>query len=152
QVVNTSLMTDLMNLGLWSEEMRHLIIEYDGSIQNIPLIPQHIKDLYKTVWEIKMRSVVDMAIDRQPYIDQSQSLNIFMERPTYQSVSSMHFHGWKNGLKTGLYYLRSKPISSAIKFTVDQELVERTLSSLQEMENSKGDSENMYNTCESCSC
>lgn len=152
QVVNASLMADLTKLGLWSNDMRHLIIEYDGSIQAIPGIPADIKELYKTVWDIKMKSVVDMAADRQPFIDQSQSMNIYLQQPTYQNVSSMHFYGWKRGLKTGLYYLRSKPISSAIKFTVDQQIVEKTLSSLQDYENSKSEQENKSSACESCSC
>ncbi|KAI4290943.1 hypothetical protein PAPHI01_0217 [Pancytospora philotis] len=152
QVVNNSLMADLMELGLWSNEMRQLIIEYEGSIQAIPAIPDHLKALYKTVWEIKMKSVVDLAAGRQPYVDQSQSLNIFMEQPTYAKVSSMHFYGWRAGLKTGLYYLRSKPISSAIKYTVDPEIIQRALSSLQDIESSKDDHENKLNSCASCSC
>lgn len=152
QVVNSYLMEDLLRIGLWSNEMRNLIIEYDGSIQNIPGIPSEIKQLYKTVWEIKMKNVVDLAADRQPFIDQSQSLNIYMQHATYQKLTSMHFYGWKRGLKTGMYYLRTKPIGSAIKFTVDQEMVERTLSSLHDYENSKDDQENNANTCGSCSC
>lgn len=151
QVVNSYLMADLLKLGLWSNDMRHLLIEYDGSIRDIPGIPENIKELYKTVWEIKMKAVVDMAADRQPYIDQSQSMNIYMEKPTYQKLTSMHFYGWKRGLKTGMYYLRTKPISSAIKFTVDQEIVERTLSSLQDYENSRDDRD-ANGTCDACSC
>lgn len=156
QMINKYLMDDLAKLGLWSNEMRNLIIDHDGSIQKIPGISREIKDIYKTVWEIKMKSIVDMAADRQPFVDQSQSLNIYLEQPTYKKLTSMHFHGWKRGLKTGMYYLRTKPISNAIKFTVDQNLVEKTMSSLQdyELSMSKGDTENQLNNngCESCSC
>lgn len=152
QVVNTSLMNDLIDLGLWSNEMRHLIIEYEGSIQAIPAIPEELKKLYKTVWEIPRKDLLDMAADRQPFIDQSQSLNIFMEQPTYPRVSSMHFYGWKAGLKTGLYYLRTKPISAAIKYTIDPEVVQRALSSLQDIESSREDQEAKSSTCASCSC
>ncbi|KAI5149343.1 ribonucleoside-diphosphate reductase subunit M1 [Enteropsectra breve] len=151
QIINKHLMKDLLKLNLWSEDMRQLLIDFEGSIQNIPLIPADIKELYKTVWEIKMKSIVEMAADRQAFIDQSQSMNIYFAQPTYQQLSSMHFYGWKLGLKTGIYYLRTKPIGSAIKFTVDQELVKRTLSSLQESEKNKSN-ENEDNGCASCSC
>jgi ribonucleoside-diphosphate reductase subunit M1 len=120
-------MKDLIDLGLWSLELKNLIIAHDGSIQNIPSIPLEIKNLYKTVWEIKMKSVIDLAADRQHFVDQSQSLNIFLATPSYSTLSSMHFYGWKQGLKTGMYYLRTKPISSAIKFTVDQDMVKKAM-------------------------
>lgn len=154
QVANKYLVDDLLKIGLWSNEMRNVLLEFDGSIQNIPGIPQELKDLYKTIWEIKMKSVIEMAADRQPFVDQSQSLNIYMQEATYQKITSMHFYGWKNGLKTGMYYLRTKPITAAAKFTVDQELLNHTLSSLHDYESSKGgDQENNNNgTCESCSC
>jgi ribonucleoside-diphosphate reductase subunit M1 len=127
QMVNKYLMKDLIDLGLWSLELKNLIIAHDGSIQNIPSIPLEIKNLYKTVWEIKMKSVIDLAADRQHFVDQSQSLNIFLATPSYSTLSSMHFYGWKQGLKTGMYYLRTKPISSAIKFTVDQDMVKKAM-------------------------
>lgn len=149
QVINSYLVNDLMRLSLWSEEMRNLIIEHEGSIQNIPIIPMSLKNLYKTVWEIKMKSIIDMAADRQPFIDQSQSLNIFLSQPTFGQVSSMHFYGWKRGLKTGLYYLRTRPISSSIKFTVDQEMVLKTLSSMQGNDSPEDENEEY---CEACSC
>jgi len=152
QVVNKYLMEDLLALGLWSEEMRNLLLSSEGSIQSIPGLPKEIKDLYKTVWEIKMKSVIDMAADRQAFIDQSQSLNIYLAQPTYQQLSSMHFYGWTRGLKTGMYYLRTKPITTAIKFTVNQELVDKTLSSLQEQENMSNSMTEKEGTCESCSC
>jgi ribonucleoside-diphosphate reductase subunit M1 len=148
QVINQYLMEDLLKLGLWTEDMRQLLLEYEGSIQNIPVIPKEIRDLYKTVWELKMKTVIDMAVDRQAYIDQSQSLNIYLQQPTYQQLSSMHFYGWKSGLKTGMYYLRTKPITTAIKFTVDQESVKKTLSSFHGYESSK-DEEDL---CEECKC
>lgn len=145
QIVNKYLMNDLIKLGLWSNEMKQLIIEYNGSIQNIPTIPSNIKNLYKTVWEIKMKCILDMAHERQAFVDQSQSLNLFISQPTYAILSSMHFYGWKLGLKTGIYYLRTSPIASAIKFTIDKELIIRTLSS---MKNDECEPPN----CKECSC
>lgn len=149
QLVNKYLMEDLIRIGLWSNEMKNLIIEYDGSIQNIPGIPKELKDLYKISWELKMKTILDMAADRQAFVDQSQSLNIYMEQPTYKKLTSMHFYGWRRGLKTGMYYLRTKPITNPIKFTVDQSLLIKTLSSLQDFEFSD---QNDQNTCQSCSC
>lgn len=134
QVINTYLMEDLIKLNLWSYEMKNLLIEHEGSIQNIPGIPSEIKDLYKTAWEVKMKSVIDLAADRQSFIDQSQSMNIFIREPTYSQLTSMHFYGYKAGLKTGMYYLRTRPITSAIKFTVDQKLLQETLTSLNDIE------------------
>ena len=148
QMVNKFLMEDLLKLGLWSNEMRQLIIEYNGSIQDIPVIPDNIKKLYKTVWELKMKRILDLSDDRQAFIDQSQSLNIFIKQPTYSTLSSMHFYGWKKGLKTGMYYLRTMPVASAIKFTVDKELIAKTLSSMRNQE----EDVNKGPTCEGCSC
>ncbi|KAL6122855.1 hypothetical protein NUSPORA_00116 [Nucleospora cyclopteri] len=152
QIVNTSLMMDLIKLGLWNNEMRQLLIECDGSIQNIPVIPNEIKDLYKTVWEIKMKRVIDLSADRQAFIDQSQSLNIFIAQPTYSMLSSMHFYGWKKGLKTGMYYLRTCPVAQAIKFTVNQELIKKTLDSMQSITSENRDNQNEGPNCEGCSC
>lgn len=155
QIINRYLMDDLLTLGLWSEEMRNILIEHEGSVQNIPCIPQNIKDLYKTVWEIKMKCVLDMASDRQAFVDQSQSLNIYLARPTFGQLSSMHFYGWKKGLKTEMYYLRTKPISSAIKFTVDQDMVEKSLGSMHLIYSEDMPENNNNETtyvCESCSC
>ncbi|ELA47372.1 ribonucleoside-diphosphate reductase, alpha subunit [Vavraia culicis subsp. floridensis] len=126
QVVNTYLMHDLMKLNLWSDEMKNILIQEEGSIQRIEGIPDEIKRLYKTAWELKMRSLIDLAADRAPYVDQSQSLNIFMAQPTYPKLTSMHFYGFKRGLKTGMYYLRTRPISAAVKFTVDRGMVSTT--------------------------
>ncbi|KAH9411414.1 ribonucleotide reductase [Ordospora pajunii] len=130
QVVNKYLVDDLVRIGLWSYEMKNLIIENEGSIQNIASIPKDIREIYKTAWEIKMKAVIDLAADRQAYVDQSQSLNIFIAKPTYSQITSMHFYGFHSGLKTGMYYLRTRPITSAIKFTVDKKLAEKTLSSM----------------------
>ena len=119
-VVNKYLVEDLIREGLWNSEMRSEIISNNGSIQNIERISDELKELYKTVWEIKQRAVIDLAQARAPYIDQSQSLNIHMEAPNFGKLSSMHFYGWKAGLKTGMYYLRSRAAVNAVKFTVEQ--------------------------------
>lgn len=126
QVVNAHLVRDLKALGLWSDEMKNQIINSEGSVQGIRGIPQDVKDLYKTAWELKMRTLIDMAADRAPFVDQSQSLNIFMAEPTYPKLTSMHFYGWKKGLKTGMYYLRTRPISKAVKVTVDKEMLRKS--------------------------
>ena len=119
-VVNQHLLRDLMARGLWTAEIRNQIIAHNGSVQAIPEIPDDIKLLYRTSWELKQRGLIDMAADRGAFIDQSQSFNVFVQDPNYGKLSSMHFHGWKKGLKTGMYYLRSKAAADAIKFTVDQ--------------------------------
>ncbi|KAK6356049.1 ribonucleotide-diphosphate reductase subunit rnr1 [Orbilia javanica] len=121
QVVNPWLLRDLVDLGLWNDNMKNRIIADGGSIQNVPNIPTEIKSLYKTVWEISQKVVIDMAADRGAFIDQSQSLNIHIKDPTIGKLTSMHFYGWKKGLKTGMYYLRTMAASAAIQFTVDQE-------------------------------
>jgi len=122
--VNRHLLRDLISRGLWTEDLRMQLIAHNGSVQHIDL-PADIKELYKTVWEIKQRGVLDMAADRGAYIDQSQSLNIHMTDATTAKLSSMHFHGWQLGLKTGMYYLRTKAAVDAIKFTVDVDKVRR---------------------------
>ena len=121
QVVNPWLLKDLVDLGLWSDSMKNRIIAENGSIQNIPNIPDDIKELYKTVWEISQRTIVQMAAERGAFIDQSQSLNIHMREPSLGKITSMHFTGWKLGLKTGMYYLRTQAAAAPIQFTVDQE-------------------------------
>lgn len=120
QVVNQYLMRDLAERGLWNDKMRNLIIANNGSVNNVPNVPKDLQDLYKTVWEIPQRVLIDMAADRGAFIDQSHSLNIFIAEPNYAKLTSMHFYGWKRGLKTGMYYLRTRPAVDAIKFTVDQ--------------------------------
>lgn len=119
-IVNKHLMKDLIELGLWSDDMKNKLIAENGSVQNIPEIPENIKELYKTVWEISQRDLIDMAADRGAFIDQSQSFNVHMQNPNFGKLTSMHFHAWKKGLKTGMYYMRTKAAADAIKFTVDQ--------------------------------
>ena len=123
-VINNNLIYDLMHYNIWNEELKNKIIAHDGSVQNINEIPQFIKDRYKTAWEIKQKNIIDMSVDRGKYICQSQSLNLFIESPTFKTISSMHFYSWKKGLKTGMYYLRSRPSSKAIQFTVAPETCE----------------------------
>merc|ERR1719159_2250473 len=122
--VNRHLLRDLIQRGLWTEDLRMQLIAHNGSVQQMDL-PAEVKELYKTVWEIKQRHILDLAADRGAYIDQSQSLNIHMIDATTAKLSSMHFHGWQLGLKTGMYYLRTKAATDAIKFTVDVEKVKR---------------------------
>lgn len=119
-VVNKHLMKDLIKLGLWNDTMRNRLIATNGSVQDVPGIPQNIKDIYKTVWEISQKVVIDMAADRGAYICQSQSMNVFLQDPNFGKLTSMHFYAWKKGLKTGMYYLRSQAAASAIKFTLDK--------------------------------
>uniref|UniRef100_A0A0N5CB62 Ribonucleoside-diphosphate reductase n=1 Tax=Strongyloides papillosus TaxID=174720 RepID=A0A0N5CB62_STREA len=126
QIVNPHLLKDLIELNLWTEELMNEIIADNGSIQNIKEIPNDIKELYKTVWEISQKDIIEMAADRGAFIDQSQSLNLHVARPSYAICSSMHFHGWKRGLKTGMYYLRTKPAVGAVKFTVDKSALQNT--------------------------
>ncbi len=118
-IVNRHLLKDLIEAGLWDDDMKNAIVANEGSIQSIEGIPQNLKDLYKTVWEIKQKVVLDMAADRGAFICQSQSMNVFMEDANYKKLSSMHFYAWQAGLKTGMYYLRTKPAATPIKFTVD---------------------------------
>jgi ribonucleoside-diphosphate reductase alpha chain len=123
-VVNKHLLRDLNKMGLWNEDLKNKLIAANGSVQNIDEIPENLKDLYKTAWEISQKDILEMAADRGAYIDQSQSLNIFMENPNFGKLTSMHFYGWKKGLKTGMYYLRTKAAADAIKFTVDKKYKE----------------------------
>ena len=120
-VVNKHLLEDLVDLGLWTEDMKQELMRANGSIQNIKGIPEDIKELYKTVWEMSMKDIIDMSRQRGYFIDQSQSLNLFMEGATMAKLTSMHFYAWKSGLKTGMYYLRTKSAVDAIKFTLDRE-------------------------------
>ena len=122
-VVNRHLVEDLKKVGLWSKEMKDLMVKAGGSVQNIVDIPDDIKQLYKTVWEISQKCIIDMAADRGRFIDQSQSMNLFMESPTLSKLSSMHMYAWKSGLKTGMYYLRSKAKARPIQFSLEPECV-----------------------------
>jgi ribonucleoside-diphosphate reductase alpha chain len=118
-VVNKHLLEDLVERGLWNEDMKQELMRNNGSVQNIEAIPQDLKELYRTVWEMSMKDIIDMSRQRGYFIDQSQSLNLFMEGATMAKLTSMHFYGWKSGLKTGMYYLRTKSAVDAIKFTLD---------------------------------
>jgi len=124
-IVNKYLINDLLDLGLWTPAMKDRIILADGSVQGIKEIPQEIRDRYKTVWEMSQRVIIDMAANRGPFICQTQSMNTFVKNPTFKVLNSMHFHGWKVGLKTGCYYLRSQAKTSAQKFSVDMEHVKK---------------------------
>mmetsp|Transcript_19926 Transcript_19926/g.46295 ORF Transcript_19926/g.46295 Transcript_19926/m.46295 type:complete len:291 (+) Transcript_19926:108-980(+) len=120
-VVNKHLLRELTSMGLWTESVRNRIIADRGSVQNVFEIPKEIREVYKTVWEIPQRAILDMAAARAPFICQSQSLNVHIAEPTSKKLTSMHFYAWKKGLKTGMYYLRTRPKADAIQFTVDQE-------------------------------
>lgn len=129
-IANKHLMKDLISAGLWSETMRQKLISTNGSVQSIPEIPQNIKDIYKTVWEISQKAIIDMSADRGAYICQSQSLNIHLTDPNFGKLTSMHFYAWKKGLKTGMYYLRSTAAADAIKFTLDKSALEPTVAAV----------------------
>ncbi|MEQ9287106.1 MAG: ribonucleoside-diphosphate reductase subunit alpha [Cyclobacteriaceae bacterium] len=120
-VVNKHLMKDLIELNLWDDSMKNRIMQANGSVQNIPEIPDNIKALYKTVWEISQKAIIDMSADRGAFICQSQSLNIHLQEPNFGKMTSMHFYAWEKGLKTGMYYLRTKAAADAIKFTLEKE-------------------------------
>jgi ribonucleoside-diphosphate reductase alpha chain len=135
-VINKYLVKDLMKLGLWNVDMKNEIVANNGSVQNISSIPQNIKNLYKTVWEIKQKVLIDQSIDRGPFICQTQSLNLFFEEPNHNMLTSAFFHGWKNGLKTGSYYIRTRPKAQAQQFTIDP---------------TKKAGETKYEVCEMCS-
>ena len=151
-VVNKHLMKDLIKIGLWDENMKNRLIEANGSIQNIPQIPQNIKDIYRTVWEISQKSILDMAADRGAYICQSQSLNVHIQDPNFGKLTSMHFHAWKLGLKTGMYYLRTKAAASAIQFTVEKQKQEAPITA-EKLDQNRADmacSLDNPDACEAC--
>jgi ribonucleoside-diphosphate reductase alpha chain len=120
-VVNKHLLNDLVERGLWNETLKQEIMRHNGSVQNIESVPQDLKELYKTVWEMSMKDIIDMSRQRGYFIDQSQSLNLFMQDANYAKLTSMHFYAWKSGLKTGMYYLRTKAAVDAIKFTLNND-------------------------------
>ncbi len=120
-VVNKHLLEDLVKLGLWNEDLKQEIMRHNGSVQNIDAVPQDLKELYKTVWEMSMKDIIDMSRQRGYFIDQSQSLNLFMQDANYAKLTSMHFYAWQSGLKTGMYYLRTKSAVDAIKFTLNND-------------------------------
>lgn len=125
QIVNPWLLRELVDRGLWNDDLKNLIIAHQGSVQHIPHLPADVKAIYKTVWEISQKTIIDMSADRGPFIDQSQSLNVHLQSPTFAQLTSMHFYGWKKGLKTGMYYLRTKAAVGAIQFTVSKEIQEQ---------------------------
>ena len=129
-VVNKHLLKDLVKLGVWNDSLKNKIIAANGSVQDIPEVPENIKEIYKTVWEVKQRTIIDMAADRGAFICQSQSLNLFILDANFAKLSSAHFYSWKKGLKTGMYYLRTKAAADAIKFTVDQGALDKTVTVL----------------------
>ena len=134
-IVNKHLLHDLVDLGLWNESLKQEIMRHNGSIQNIDIIPADIKELYKTVWELSMKDIIDMSRQRGYFIDQSQSLNLFMEGATMAKLTSMHFYAWKSGLKTGMYYLRTKSAVDAIKFTLNNDKKAEPIAVTAETEN-----------------
>jgi ribonucleoside-diphosphate reductase alpha chain len=151
-IVNKHLLKDLVKEGLWNMEMRQKIMAANGSVQNIPEIPTRLKELYKTAWEISQKAIIDQAADRGAFICQSQSLNIFMEQANFGKLTSMHFYGWEKGLKTGMYYLRTKAATDAIKFTIDKSVVEEPSSkSLEEQQAAIACSLENPDSCEMCS-
>ncbi len=152
-VVNKHLLHDLVELGLWNDRMKNRLIEANGSVQNIPQIPQNIKDLYKTVWEISQKTIIDMAADRGAFICQSQSLNIHISDPNFGKLTSMHFYAWKKGLKTGMYYLRTKAAADAIKFTIEKQAAEPALVPVNQDQKASDMACSLDNpdACESCS-
>jgi ribonucleoside-diphosphate reductase alpha subunit len=124
-IINKHLIKDLIKLDLWNDKTRNDLMSQGGSVQNIEHIPKHIKDIYKTVWEVKQKALIDMCSDRGAYIDQSQSFNVHIADPDYAKLTSMHFYGWKSGLKTGMYYLRTRPKVNPIQFTVDKSMLSK---------------------------
>ena len=150
-VVNKHLLKDLVREGLWNKDMRQKIMSANGSVQSINEVPQHLKDLYKTAWEISQKAIIEQSADRGAFICQSQSLNIFMENANFGKLTSMHFYGWEKGLKTGMYYLRTKAATDAIKFTIDKNTMEEpTAQSLQEAEAAVACSLDDPDNCEAC--
>lgn len=151
-IVNKHLLKDLVKEGIWNKEMRQKLMASNGSVQAISEIPTHIKELYKTAWEISQKAVIEMAADRGAYICQSQSLNIYMENANFGKLTSMHFYGWKKGLKTGMYYLRTKAATDAIKFTLDKAVTEQpSQKSIEEQQAAIACSLDNPDSCEMCS-
>jgi ribonucleoside-diphosphate reductase alpha chain len=151
-IVNKHLLKDLVREGLWNKDMRQKIMQANGSIQNINEIPQHLKELYKTAWEISQKAIIDQAADRGAYVCQSQSLNIFMENANFGKLTSMHFYGWEKGLKTGMYYLRTKAATDAIKFTIEKTVAEEpAVQTIEEQQAAIACSLDNPDACEMCS-
>jgi ribonucleotide reductase alpha subunit len=152
-VINKYLMRELIDMGLWNERLKNNIIANRGSVQQLTHLSEHLRNKYKTVWEIQMKDVIDMSADRAVFICQSQSLNLWMEDPSYGPLTSMHFYAWNKGLKTGLYYLRRKPKHQAQQFTIEPTTAQNQNSSQHE-DNDKNlildqDDENICTMCSS---
>lgn len=157
-IVNKHLLKDLVTLGLWNHSLKNRIIAANGSVQNIEEIPAEIKQLYKTVWEIKQRNLIDMAADRGAFVCQSQSLNLFVDNPTISKLTSMHFYAWKKGLKTGMYYLRTQAATQAVQFTIEKAAQQQTVNAVSTSEPATGGNDdldggscNMEEGCVTCS-
>jgi ribonucleoside-diphosphate reductase alpha chain len=153
-VVNKHLLRDLTDLGLWNEQLKNKLMAANGSVQDIAEVPDNLKELYKTVWEIKQKAIIDMAADRGAFICQSQSLNLFIENPNFAKLTSMHFYAWKQGLKTGMYYLRTKAARDAIKFTVENAAAKQDMTVQERMQEQEAEiacSLDDPENCESCS-
>ena len=148
-VINKYLISDLIELGVWNNDIKDMIVANNGSVQDIKEIPGVYKEIYKTVWELSNKTLIDMAVDRGAFIDQSQSLNLFMAEPDFNKLSSMHFYSWSNGLKTGIYYLRTKPVAQAQKFTIDPSRVMNKRNSSSNLSNNSYEQDN--GICETCS-
>jgi ribonucleotide reductase alpha subunit len=148
-VVNKYLMKELMDLGLWNDKIKNNIIANKGSIQQLTMIPEQIRERYKIVWEIPMKHLIDMSADRGAFICQSQSLNLWLEDPTYNTLTSMHFYSWKKGLKTGIYYLRRKAKHQAQQFTVEPDKDDTSNDNENSIELNTGSSND--DICEMCS-
>jgi len=141
-MANRYLMKDLIDLGIWNETIKNNIIANHGSVQQLTMVPPEIREKYKTVWEIPMRALIDMAADRGAYVCQSQSLNLWLEDPTYSTLTSMHFYAWSKGLKTGIYYLRRRGRHQAQQFTIEPTVSGQSTGGLQEED---------HEICEMCS-
>ena len=158
--MNKHLLKDLIERGYWNEELKELLIAANGSVQNIDGLPEDLKELYKTAYEIKQRTIIDLSADRGAFICKSQSMNLFVEAPNFAKLSSMHFHAWKSGLKTGMYYLRSRAAAEPIKFTLSskyqQKFVSQTVNQVKTVETVESTKmehvENAANSAEGISC
>jgi ribonucleoside-diphosphate reductase alpha chain len=144
-ILNKYLVRDLIELGLWNTHLKNRILANNGSIQNIPEIPENLRELYKTIWEIKQRSVIDQSADRGPFVCHTQSLNLYMEDPDFKKIMNMHFYSWKKNLKTGLYYLRTRPKAKTMSFTLDPNLIKRE--QLREQQRDQKDDEAAIQAC-----
>jgi ribonucleotide reductase alpha subunit len=144
-IINKWLIRDLINIGIWNDDMSEKLMFYRGSVQKIREIPELFKKIYKTAWELKQKVLIDQSVDRGRFVDQSQSLNLFFAKPDFNILSKCHFYSWKKGLKTGSYYIRSKPAMNAQSFTIDPQKAREFLRQEQEAEREK------YGECLTCS-